>query len=270
MRFSTGLSGSLRVEVKPNLLGASAVACLALLLPPLTTLRAADVGRANSRQTRDIAGWSVHISQGLLAKEAAATERALELLKLQLEHVVRVVPAVAVAELQKVSLWFSPEYPDTPPRAEYHPDAGWLRAHDRDPAMARGVEFTNVRIFEPETRRMPNFALHELAHAYHHQVLADGPANAQLKAAYDQARASGKYDRVERQDSEGRKRMDRAYAMTNPQEYFAENTEAFFGRNDFFPYTRDDLKQRDPELFELLIKLWGVAAEPGPGPRQRQ
>ena len=27
------------------------------------------------------------------------------------------------------------------------------------------VLFTNVRIFEEETRRMPNFALHELAHA---------------------------------------------------------------------------------------------------------
>ena len=61
---------------------------------------------------------------------------------------------------------------------------------------------------------------------------------------------------VERQDSEGRKRMDRAYALTNPQEYFAENTEAFFTHNDFYPYTRDQLKEHDPEMFALLEKLW--------------
>jgi Mlc titration factor MtfA (ptsG expression regulator) len=137
-----------------------------------------------------------------------------------------------------------------------------LTENGRDPAMAQGVEFTNVRIFEAETRRMPNFALHELAHAYHDRVLAGQPVIAQLDAAYQHAKAGGKYDRVERQDSEGHKRMDRAYALTNPFEYFAETTEAYFTRNDFFPYTRDELKQHDLEMFELLPKLWGVAPKP--------
>jgi Mlc titration factor MtfA (ptsG expression regulator) len=129
--------------------------------------------------------------------------------------------------------------------------------------MAQGVEFTNVRIFEAETRRMPNFSLHELAHAYHDRVLAGGFANKEIRAAFEKAKASGNYDRVERQDSEGRKRMDRAYAMTNPQEYFAESTEAYFTRNDFFPYIGDELKQHDPEMFALLRELWGVEAKPG-------
>ena len=124
--------------------------------------------------------------------------------------------------------------------------------------MARGVEFTNVRIFEAETRRMPNFVLHELAHAYHDRVLGGQPAIGEIAAAYQKAKASGKYDRVERQDSEGRKRMDRAYALTNPFEYFAESTEAYFGHNDFFPYTRAELQQHDPEMCALLGKLWGV------------
>jgi dipeptidyl-peptidase-4 len=215
-------------------------------------------------ETREISGWAVHVSKSLLATNAAATKRALGLLKAQLEEISRVLPPAAVAELQKVPLWFSPEYPDTKPKAEYHPDAGWLREHGRDPAMAKGVEFTNVRIFEAETRRMPNFSLHELAHAYHDRVLAGGLANAQIKAAFEKAQASGKYDRVERQDSEGCKRMDRAYAMTNPQEYFAETTEAFFSTNDFFPFTRDELKQHDPEMFELLIKLWGISGVSAP------
>jgi hypothetical protein len=159
-----------------------------------------------------------------------------------------------------VSLWISPEYPDTKPKAEYHPDAGWLRAHGRNPAMARAVEFTNVRIFGAECRRMPALVLHELAHAYHHRVL--GYDHPEVKAAFDRAKAGGKYDRVERQDSEGRKRMDRAYALTNPQEYFAETTEAFFGRNDFYPFTREQLKDHDPEMFTLLTTLWSSPTAP--------
>ena len=42
-----------------------------------------------------------------------------------------------------------------PPRAEYHPDAGWLRDHGRNPKMSRGVEFTDIAEFDRETLRMP-------------------------------------------------------------------------------------------------------------------
>jgi Mlc titration factor MtfA (ptsG expression regulator) len=52
--------------------------------------------------------------------------------------------------------------------------------------------------------------------------------------------------------------MDRAYAMTDPMEYFAECTEGFFVRNDFFPYTREELEKHDPEMAALVRKLWGA------------
>jgi len=135
-----------------------------------------------SYETREISSWTVHISRALLlATNGPATDRALELLGAQLAEMVRRVPPDALAELRKVPLWISPEYPGVKPRAEYHPDAGWLREHGRDPAMAKAVEFTNVRIFESETRRMPNFTLHELAHAYHDRVLPGGFENASIK-----------------------------------------------------------------------------------------
>ena len=206
------------------------------------------------REIRDISGWTVHISRDLLATNAEAASLALKLLTAQLEGIVRVVPPAAAAELRKVALWISPEYPQTPPRAEYHPNAEWLREHGRDPAMANGVEFTNVRIFESETARMPVFALHELAHAYHDRAL--GNHHAGITAAYEEAKASGKYDKVQRRDALGQVSIDRAYAMTDPHEYFAETTEAFFGTNDFFPFTRAELKQHDPGMFALLEKLW--------------
>ncbi len=208
-----------------------------------------------SHDDRLIAGWQVHVSTKLIAQDAVAVEKAMQLLRAQLDEIVRVVPAAAVAEMRKVPLWVNPQYPLTGPRAEYHPGAGWLRENGRDPVMEKAIEFTNVRIFEEEMRRMPNFALHELAHAFHDRVL--GFENAEIAAVYEKAKAAGKYNSVQRQDSEGKKTLDKAYAMTNAKEYFAECTEAFFSRNDFFPFTREELKAHDPEVFALLQKLWG-------------
>ena len=147
----------------------------------------------------------------------------------------------------------------TPPRAEYHPDAGWLREHGRDVRMAKGVEFTNIRIFPAETDRMPNFALHELAHAYQDGVLPGDFDNAESKSAYERAKASHAYDQVERRFGNGRPNTrERHYGMTNPMEYFAESTEAFFSRNDYYPFNHAELKKHDPEMERLLARLWGV------------
>jgi hypothetical protein len=48
--------------------------------------------------------------------------------------------------------------------------------------------------------------------------------------------------------------------ITNSAEYFAETSEAYFGRNDFFPFDFVELKRQDPGMFALLRKLWGVPA----------
>jgi dipeptidyl-peptidase 4 len=225
-------------------------------------LKSAEASNSNSPfDVRQVEGWTLRIHQDLLKAEPQATARAVELLTLQLQEIKRVVPATAVAELVKVPLWFSPEYPKTPPRAEYHPDAGWLKKNQRDPALAKGVEFTNIRIFERETKRMPNFALHELAHAYHDRVVQDGFNNAAIKAAYDKAKASGIYDRVEQRAADGSSKNVKAYAMTSPQEYFAEATEAFFSTNDFYPFHRAQLERHDPQAVSVVRKLWGVPEE---------
>ncbi len=237
--------------------------CLALFAN-LNAVMSADPDMVAGSQTKKIEGWTVLVSDDLLKKEKVATDRALELLTVQLQEIVRVVPAPAVAELRKVPLWFSPEYPGVQPRAEYHPGADWLRDNKRNPAMAKAVEFTDIRDFERETKRMPNFTLHELAHAYHDRVLPKGFGNEQIKAAFDKAKAKGLYERVEQRFGDGRSAQVRAYGMSSPMEYFAESTEAFFSTNDFFPFTREQLAKHDPEMFALLTTLWGEAAQNKP------
>jgi hypothetical protein len=209
-------------------------------------------------RTRTIEGWTVHIEESLLSNDVETTENALKLLQQQLAEIVRVVPAEALAKLREVPLWFSPPYDGVQPRAEYHPNVRWLRANGRNPAMVKCVEFTDVKNFEKEMRRMPNFTLHELAHAYHDRVLSFN--HPEVIAAYQRAKTAKLYGQVERTLGDGSPNTrEKAYAMTNHREYFAETTEAFFSRNDFFPFNRAELEQHDPQMAELLRRLWGVA-----------
>ncbi|MFN7737689.1 MAG: DUF2341 domain-containing protein [Pirellula sp.] len=224
-----------------------------------TTKSSAEPGAYPKRRIAECEGWTLHISESLDDNAAESLTKAIELLAGQLREIIRVVPAGAVAELKKVPLWLSEEYPNVQPRAEYHPDANWLKNNGRDPAMAQCVEFTDIRNFEAETRRMPNFVLHELAHAYHDRVLKDGFTNVPIRDAYKKAKASGKYDAVEQRFGDGRSTTTKAYAMTTPQEYFAESTEAYFSTNDFFPFNREQLVRHDAEMTELLADLWGVS-----------
>lgn len=216
-----------------------------------------------ARDIQDVAGWKVHIDRALIMEEPGATQEALHLLLEQLEEIQRVVPDAAVAELRKVPLYFSPAYPNIRPAAEFHPAADWLRSNHRDPEMAGGIEFTNILIFAAERERMPNFALHELAHAYHFHVVHNGFRNDEIASAFARAQASGVYDRVERRHGGNRPgTFERAYAMSTPQEYFAENSEAFFSVNDYFPFDRTQLQEADPEMAALLRRLWQLPPSP--------
>ena len=102
---------------------------------------------------------------------------------------------------------------------------------------------------------MPFFALHELAHGYHDRVL--GFEHPEILAAYDQAKAGGAYNEVDRWSGLKMSR-DRAYALSNAREYFAETTEAYFGRNDFQPFDRAELLRMDPTMHMLLERLWNA------------
>ena len=98
---------------------------------------------------------------------------------------------------------------------------------------------------------MPWVVLHELAHAYHDQVLGfDEP---RIAAAWKSFCAKEGTKSV--LTSPGGKREH--YGRTNPQEFFAEMTESYFGSNDFFPFVTGELKESEPETYALLAEIWG-------------
>ncbi len=201
-------------------------------------------------QSRSIEGWPVRVSEKLLQDQPDKTQRAIELLGQQLVNVKRSLPPKAVEHLIDVPIWLSPKYDGFGHSGEYHPGADWLRKQGRHPKLHRCVEFTNIPIFEKEIERMPVLVIHELAHAYHDQVL--GFDHAEVRAVFEVAKNNGSYDKVLR----GNGRTEKAYAMSNEREYFAETSEAFFGRNDFFPFDRGELEMHDPRVADLLSRLW--------------
>jgi hypothetical protein len=209
--------------------------------------------RYKSKQLR---GWTLKINKELLArKHADLHARTLELLDDHLYRITRVIPATALAKLRKVPIWIELAHPRHPCMC-YHVSRRWLREHNMNPSKAGGVEIANVRHFLTWTIDQPWMVLHELAHAYHHQVL--GFDHAGIRACYDEAMREKRYHAVLHISGEKRKH----YACTNPIEYFAEMTEAYFGTNDFYPFVRAELKQVDPRMADVIEKVWGVSRRP--------
>jgi len=207
----------------------------------------------SSYTKQELEHFTVYVSNRLLGEQRELGDQALALLQVKLFDINRVVPEVALRKLQQVPVWVAIE--DVHGRHQcmcYHPSREWLTEHGYNPDMAGAVEIANAANFLTWTRDQPSMVLHELAHAYHHQVL--GYDNAEIKAAYERAVETKSYESVLRCNGA----MDRAYALENDQEYFAELTEAFFGTNDFYPFVRAEVQKHDPMVYDLLRKLWGA------------
>lgn len=200
-----------------------------------------------------VEGWTVRVNRQFRERQPRLYQDTVKLLGQQLYLITRNVPPAAVEKLRQIVIWVEEAEPHHPCMA-YHPDAGWLREHDMNPDKARCVELANASNFLKWTHEQPWMVFHELAHGYHHQFLDEGFDNQEVRAALERAKAAQLYDNVLRFNG----RRERHYALTNPQEYFAEASEAYFGTNDFYPYVRAELRELDPGGCDLLGRLWGT------------
>jgi alpha-galactosidase len=204
---------------------------------------------------RNLEGWTVHIDNRLLSgpgKELG--DHAVRLLANRLYDIKHILPPDKVARLQKVPIWIDETHGKLRP-AQYHPSAGWLKSHGYAEALAKCVHIPRAADFASvnHQRVQPWSVLHELAHAYHDQVL--GFDNAEIRAAWERFRDGGKYKSTLHINGKHVKH----YALTDPMEFFAEMTESYFGQNDFYPFNRAELQQAEPEIYALLTTIWSGA-----------
>lgn len=226
---------------------------IAMLLPAFVVVFSAACEAlaltADDYETTVLEGWTVKVEKSLTGDPRR--DQALALLQSKLSGVRRVVPKAVIPKLQQVTIWLSRE---VAPGAAYHPSAGWLEANGRVVEMAESIEIMNVDDFLEWSKVQPWMVLHELAHAYHHRFLPGGYDHPLIISSYKRAVKGGKYKRVLYHDGSKRK----AYALNNPMEFFAEASEAYFGRNDFQPFNRRQLKAFDVKTYRMIGKVWGV------------
>jgi len=206
----------------------------------------------HTKQT--VEGWTVYVDDRLGdAANRVLETRALRVLADRLDTIKSRVAKDKVEWMQRhVPIWLDLTSGDER-QPVYHPGAEWLKEHGYEPKMAKCVQIPRADVWVSDSFQMlqPLAILHELAHSYHDQVLSFD--NKEVMAAYEKFKASGKYESVLRSNG----RMERHYGLTNQMEFFAEMTESYFGANDFYPFNNCELKQAEPELFELMKKIWG-------------
>lgn len=202
---------------------------------------------------KNIEGWKVDVDPALLeGKHQKEGAIALQMLANHLQRIKVLVPQPQLGKLQTIGIWIERAHPVLG-NMQYHPGARWLKDHGHDPRLVKKVHITHASalLSRQQMLKHPAVILHELAHGYHDQIL--GFEHPDVKKAYDRAMAAGKYQEVLLYTG----RLVKHYGTTNHKEYFAEATEAYFYRNDFYPFVAGELKQYDPFVYDLFGKIWG-------------
>jgi hypothetical protein len=192
-------------------------------------------------------GFKIFLNLNLAEK--AETVEALEILSERLETITKLLQAKQLEKLQRVPIWIQYKtYADG--AMWYHTDRGWLTANGYPASLENSIEIKNIRNFIDWQADQPMMVLHELAHAFEDLHLGD--LQDKIDQAYKTAVAGGKYQSV----PYIRGGKQRAYALNNKTEYFAELTESYFGTNDYYPFNREQLAEFDPQGYKLMQQAW--------------
>jgi hypothetical protein len=232
---------------------------LALAAPNIVSAQPrAEPAKPTSHTVKKLEGWTIRVDDRLLtAPNEELGTKAMRFLESKLAEIKVVVPKDRVEKLQNVKIVLDLTHGKLGPM-QYHPSAGWLKANGYSPDLEKCVHLP--RAADVMTKRnineQPWVILHELAHAYHDQVLSF--ENPRIIEAFEKYKKGGRGEKTLLYNGNRVKH----YALTNHKEFFAEMTESYFGSNDFFPFNRAELKESEPELHELLKDIWEAPAKP--------
>jgi hypothetical protein len=122
---------------------------------------------------------------------------------------------------------------------QYHPGLDWLVDMDFNPDKHKCVEFGNAAsLAKRPGDSTVTVLLHEMAHAYHDQVLTFD--HEEVKAAHQRAVEGDAYPQND-------------WVKSDHKEFFAGVTTRYFGTME----ERVALVVRDPILAGVLVEIWG-------------
>lgn len=208
---------------------------------------------------RSFEGWQIRTEKSLESKPDSGFLKLQKLLESDLIQLGFTLPEKALKKLKQISITLLERRECLKPHA-FHIDPKWLKGNcgmseslSRSLVGTKGtIILSGVGVFL-ETRSMqPSALLHEFSHGF--LALIDNELLVkELRSTFEKAKKARKYKKVLHYHG---KKID-AYALTDVHEYFAEGSESYFGTNEFFPFVRPELKIYDPDLFKVLIKIWG-------------
>ncbi|MGJ8657211.1 MAG: hypothetical protein ACSHX6_12240 [Akkermansiaceae bacterium] len=228
------------------------ISIIALIIPVTASAKPQAPEKKQTLQSTDyslfvIRGWSIFLEKSI--HNHPRGKIAAELLDTKLAEIEKLINPEILTKLQAVPIWLNK---DIRQGACYHPNPKWLAENNRMTEKAGSIEIQSVNTFIDWSTTQPMMILHELAHAYHHRIHEFN--NPVITAAFKKAVASNSYEKVEHISG----KVKRHYALTNEKEYFSECTEAYFGKNDFYPFTKTDLKKHDPTGYAMIETLWDI------------
>ena len=155
----------------------------------------------------------------------------------------------------------------------FHPGADWLEENGMSTEKAECVEMYESAEYLNDCKQKlwgpGGVFLHELSHAYHWKMMCDRYDNKEIKECWEKAMKAKLYDCVRVHGSQGP--TAKAYACTDQMEYIAELSTAFLGGlnkdeeyNKWFPFNRAQLKEHDPQAYEMLQRVWKVKCDDSP------
>jgi len=209
---------------------------------PLDGLRAYEP--TSHYTVKNIEGWKVYVNNGLLpgGEHAETGAAALEQLKGHMTKVKQWIADGPLEKLYRVAIWVEVDSTKGPHGRtavyQYHPDLDWLMEMDFHPGKHKCVEYGRASSLARAGDRGATTFMHELAHAYHDQILGfDEP---EIMAAYNRA-------------VEGTAYPPKDWVKSNHKEFFAGITTRYFGTKK----EREALVERDPVLAKKMRKVWG-------------
>jgi hypothetical protein len=212
-----------------------------------------DKPKPESRSEKTMQGWTVLVDNRLLATpDDELGKRSIALLDYKLTEIASVVPPDPLEKLRKVTIVLDLTHGKLRPM-QYHPSKGWLVGNGYAADLEKRVHIPEADDFaDPRhNSHQPWCVLHELAHAYHDQVLDF--ENSKIREVWKEYKDSGRGENV----LHIRGHRTKHYALTDQKEFFAEMTEAYFGMNDFYPFNYAELKEAEPATFALMEEIWG-------------
>ena len=135
----------------------------------------------------------------------------------------------------------------------FHADIKYMKQNNMDTSKFYNIEIYNINDYLEWKKVQIYILFHEFTHAFHHYI---GKSRQDIIETYQNAMNNNLYDKVKHEYSLGKFNTQRAYAALNEFEYFAQLSEAYFGRCNYFPFNKNELKGHDIDGYNLCQKIW--------------